>query len=255
MRVAILLLLLVFVGLLGWKEVRRRHARWERPQRVAIVLVETPGSEVSDELIASFSGEAGAVESALMHERRRYRADAPAPLDLEVFGPVEARRESPVPSGNGLLELLKFNLALFGYARELDSAVSLDADLFDVRIYLRVRESGGSREAAEGLGQHGGTIGVVSTEISHDGISFAWFVALHELFHTRGATDKYDVTGRALVPQGLAEPNQSPLFPQKATELMARGRPLSPSVEDIPGSPSTWVVGEWTAREIGWANE
>ena len=42
---------------------------------------------------------------------------------------------------------------------------------------------------------------------------FALFVAAHELFHTLGATDKYDASGAALVPSGLAEPDLNPLVP------------------------------------------
>ena len=105
---------------------------------------------------------------------------------------------------------------------------------------------------AEGLAQQQGRVGVVSTQISQDGIDLAWFVAIHEYLHTRGATDKYGPNGRALHPQGYADPTQEPLLPQLGTELMARGRPESAIEEDIPGAPETWVVGKQTAEEIGW---
>ena len=34
---------------------------------------------------------------------------------------------------------------------------------------------------------------------------------------------------------------------------MSRGRPVENGEEDLPGHSSTWVVGAWTAKEIGWA--
>ncbi len=251
-RVGVLLTVLFGVCMLGVKEWRRRNVGWERSHRIAVILVQNAGAPLSTDLAAAFAQRADAVERALSVQRQRYSPTADAPVELTVVGPVSEATVPPSLESTGLLDLLTFNLALGRYAEQHDEIAGVDGSSFDVRLYVRVQQADDSREMAEGLGQQQGRIGVVTTAISPSGIDFAWFVVIHEYLHTRGATDKYGVDGRASIPEGLAEPNLVPLYPQPGTELMARGRPLSPTEEDLPGAPSTWVVGKWTATEIHW---
>jgi hypothetical protein len=81
---------------------------------------------------------------------------------------------------------------------------------------------------------------------------FTLFVVAHELLHTLGATDKYEARGRARVPDGLAEPSRSPLYPQRFAEVIARSRPLAPDREVVPETLDALAVGDRTAAEIGW---
>jgi hypothetical protein len=83
-------------------------------------------------------------------------------------------------------------------------------------------------------------------------VDWSLFVASHELFHTLGATDKYDPSGRVQIPVGLAEPDLKPLFPQRYAELMARNRVVSESNSVPPESIDELRVGQTTALEIGW---
>ena len=94
---------------------------------------------------------------------------------------------------------------------------------------------------------------MVAVELGAGMVDFALFVATHELFHTLGATDKYDELGRTRIPGGLAEPHRVPLYPQAFAEVMARTRPLGPRDERTPASLGELAVGPETAREIGWA--
>lgn len=104
----------------------------------------------------------------------------------------------------------------------------------------------------EGESEEGGRIGFVEVELADDMADFALFVAAHELLHTLGATDKYDAAGRARVPEGLADPERAPRFPQLAAEVMARNVPLSATQERPPESLDELAVGPTTAQEIGW---
>jgi hypothetical protein len=83
-------------------------------------------------------------------------------------------------------------------------------------------------------------------------VDFALVVVAHELFHTLGASDKYDAAGRPLVPSGLAEPERQPLYPQTYAEIMTRDRPVSPTAGMVPDRLDDFAVGAVTAREIGW---
>jgi hypothetical protein len=79
-------------------------------------------------------------------------------------------------------------------------------------------------------------------------------VMTHELLHTFGATDKYDLaTGLPLYPDGFAEPDLAPRYPQRLAEIMAGRQPVSAAEARLPDSLEDERVGPVTAREIGWA--
>jgi hypothetical protein len=78
-------------------------------------------------------------------------------------------------------------------------------------------------------------------------------VIAHEILHTLGATDKYDpATLQPLYPQGYAEPERNPRFPQSRAEIMAGRRALSQRDAEMPDSLDDTRVGAQTAREIHW---
>ena len=75
----------------------------------------------------------------------------------------------------------------------------------------------------------------------------------HELLHTVGATDKYDLRNDApAFPDGYGDPQQNPLYPQITAELMAGRRMLSPNRWQQASSLDEVVVGAATALEIRW---
>jgi hypothetical protein len=78
-------------------------------------------------------------------------------------------------------------------------------------------------------------------------------VIAHELLHTFGATDKYDPdSGLPLYPEGYADPEQSPRYPQEQAELMAGRLPLSATEAAMPDGLLNVRIGPLSAREIGW---
>jgi hypothetical protein len=78
-------------------------------------------------------------------------------------------------------------------------------------------------------------------------------VIAHELLHTVGAIDKYDLGDDApRFPDGYGDPAQKPLYPQLTAELMAGRRVLAPGKWQQPMSLDEVVVGPVTALEIRW---
>ena len=77
-------------------------------------------------------------------------------------------------------------------------------------------------------------------------------VFTHELLHVLGATDKYVLsTGDPIFPQGFADPDQRPLFPQKRAEIMGGAIPISTVSFSMPDSLEECKIGRLTAEEIG----
>jgi hypothetical protein len=78
-------------------------------------------------------------------------------------------------------------------------------------------------------------------------------VLAHEVLHTLGATDKYDLaSGQPLVPTGLAEPDRRPLYPQRFGEIMGGRIATAADTAVIADSLDDMRVGPQTAGEIGW---
>jgi hypothetical protein len=81
-------------------------------------------------------------------------------------------------------------------------------------------------------------------------------VIAHEILHTLGASDKYDLATLApLFPAGYAEPERSPRYPQMFTEIMAGRYALTATRYEMPESLDEVVVGQATALEIRWVRE
>lgn len=78
-------------------------------------------------------------------------------------------------------------------------------------------------------------------------------VIAHELMHTLGASDKYaPATNLPQFPGGYGDPEAQPRYPQRDAEIMAGRRAISATEAQMPPDLDAVVVGEQTAREIGW---
>ena len=252
-RVAVLLGVLTFVLLLAWRDVRSRRARnnWDHTLEVAVVVLRlAPTDEAA---LAALRVRTAALETRLADELRRYRPDAPKPFAFSFFGPVDVDARMPVPEGDGVLDLAKQSWASWRYLSAIDSASGVDARTFDTRIYVVVRPpTSAERQMVEGQSEQDGRVGTVEVELDVQSADFALLVVAHELFHTLGATDKYDAQGKTMVPLGFAEPDRRPLYPQRFVEIMARNRPIAANAERVPESLDELAVGPTTAREIAW---
>jgi hypothetical protein len=252
-RVAVLLAILLVVVLWAWRDVRMRRERnhWDRTLRVAIIVLGL--SPVDEATMAALRERTGALEDAFADEMHRYRPGAQRPFAFTVFGPALVTERPPTPASDGVVDLAKQSYAQWRYLSAVDDTTGLDTGLFDARIYALVRApTRKGRSVVEGQSEENGRVGTVEVEIDPNSADFALFVVGHELLHTLGATDKYDASGRVLVPAGLADPSRSPLYPQERVEIMARNRPVAPGDERPPDGLAELTVGQVTAREIGW---
>jgi len=95
--------------------------------------------------------------------------------------------------------------------------------------------------------------GVVFSPLAPDSMDRCCTLVAHELCHTTDATDK-DVGEQSLHPDGLAEPDRRPLYPQGKAEVMALGIPEARGVERRVEELTQCVIGRKTAEEVGWAS-
>jgi len=251
LRVLLLLSVLGIVVLYAVHDVRSRRARndWQRRLDVALVIVTAPGVDAG--AVTALRRRVPELSAALGRECRRYRANGPRPFDFATYGPVALEVPLPEAGGEGLADAARYAWALHGFTSDIDARADVPSRAFDARVYLLL-EPATKQAIVEGRSEHGGRVAIARAELDVETVDLALFVAAHELFHTLGAVDHYGPDGRALLPDGLAEPDRVPLFPQPRAEVMARNRPLSATEEARPESLDELAVGPSTAREIGW---
>ncbi len=253
-RVAVLSLTLAVVCLWACQDVRARRARneWHAPVHVGLVIVQR--GAVDAHALALLRARTSELERRLASEFQRYRASpGVAMIQFAWYGPVAVSELPPDEADEGFWAKIRQNYRLWRYTRAIDAAAKVPAHELDSRIYVVVEPGQLTRSSlVEGFGEPRGRIGVARVELSVETVDLALFVATHELFHTLGATDKYDASGRTSLPFGLPEPDLVPLFPQRYVEVMARNRVVSESGEVPPQSLGELRVGRLTAEEIGW---
>jgi len=254
LRLGILLGLLVVTLAWAYREVRSRHTRneWQRPLEVAVAFVQL--GAVDPSIVAELRARFPALELRLRDEYHRYGGQLPRPVNFTLYGPVAIDRPPPPDPDATLLSLAQHTYERWRWTHAVDIASDLPMRAFDSRIYLLLRPPHDeTRSLVEGSSEFGGRVGVARIELAPSTVDLALFVVTHELFHTLGASDKYDSNGLTVIPDGLVEPERVPLYPQRYAEVMTRNLVVAAGTERLPDSLAELGVGALTAREIGWS--
>lgn len=253
-RIAALLGVLLFTAAWGAWTAWSRHVRtrWDRPLQVGLVLL-ARGDEVDPE---HWRRGASALSSRLAAEMERWRGPGPAPFQLTVVGPLPWDGALPMaPASGSFLDRVRHAVEVWSASRDVDRLAGGAAGGFDLRVlFLAESLAGGPVGFAEGAGALNGEVALVRGSGKGD-LSIPLQAIGHELLHTVGATDKYDASGHARVPDGLADPDRDPPYPQSHAEWMVGEIPIGPGAGRLADSLDDLQVGPATAREIGWVRE
>ena len=126
----------------------------------------------------------------------------------------------------------------------------------DVQMFVAYFDPETHPKLRHSLGLRKGMIGVVNAYASRTMAQRNNVVIAHEFLHTVGASDKYDPSNKQpLYPDGYAEPDRIPLYPQRKAEIMGCRIPLSEHDAVMPDSVMKASIGPRTAQEINWFNQ
>ena len=247
-RISILLLVLFFVSVSTLLS-QSRSTDWNNSLWVKVYPINADGSAVVANFIdkmevRDFEG----IEAFVQRETERYRPGLDRPVRLELGMPV---REQPpaLPDSPNMFSIMLWSLKM----RWWSSTVTNGHDEIepDVRIFVRYHSPDSYIQLENSVGLQKGMVGIVNGYASRRHRGANNVIIAHEFLHTLGATDKYSPeTGHPIGPDGIAEPDRKPLYPQRYAEIMGGRIALAADDSEMPRSLARAVIGSLTASEI-----
>lgn len=250
LRILFLLLILLLVAINAWLQ-RAHTTDWDAPLLVALYPINADGSERAAAYLDKLpETQFKTIEQFFDKERHEYSVNLERPIRFALAPILKDRPPAPAREPH-MLQIMGWSLHLRWWATF--SVPRPPGPTPSIRLFLMYYDADKNPVLPHSTALQNGLIGVVNVfaDKSMNGANDT--VIAHELLHTLGATDKYDlVTTLPIHPHGFAEPERRPLYPQHFAELMGGRVPLTPNRAEIPDSLEFVLIGPATAAEIGW---
>lgn len=246
----IIVLLFIFATVVQQTWLDKADLAWKHNLYVAVYPVNADGSaNVSAYLRKLSRDDFEPVAEYFAEESAQYQLGFRRPIELQLGAQVEDVPPAPPPDGS-ILNTIIWSLKFRAFAWANSPKVNVRPD---IRLYLLYHDPKTHPTLSHSTALNKGRIGRVNLFGDQSYAKQNLVITAHELLHTLNATDKYDLaTTLPAYPDGFAEPNKTPLYPQNFAELMGGRIPVSENKADIPPSLKHTLLGEKTAREIGW---
>lgn len=250
-RIALLLFVLATVAQQAW--LSERDLEWGRNFYVALHPVNVDGSPKVEAYIATLRQEQfEPLTEYFAAEAQRYGLQMYQPFAIRLGSPVQDHPPLP-PRSASTMDAMLWSLQFRWWAWRHSPAMPVQPK---IRLYLLYHDPARTAALSHSTALSKGRIGLVHVYGDAGAEAQNRVVIAHELLHTVGASDKYDLaTNQPRYPQGYAEPDREPRFPQRKAELMGGRIPVSATASEIPLGLEATLVGRETAREIQWIKE
>ena len=253
LRIAILLTILVVVAGNQWLT-GNRLSSWEKPLWITIypVLLDSdPDVRRHVEKLSTDSFQV--INDFLEREAAQYGRRLESPVVIQLAQPLTVLPPAlPVESSGLNVALWSLKMRWWSWRNGAQDGLIGD----DIKMYVLYQKRNFEGPMERSVGMKNGSYGLVNAVASRQMAARNRIVIAHELLHVLGAGDKYDPhTGQPMAPDGLADPAQSPLYPQDRAEIMGGRIAISPNNWRYPASLKFCVIGTQSATEIGWITE
>ncbi|MEH6455250.1 MAG: hypothetical protein V7749_02945 [Cocleimonas sp.] len=248
-RITLLLLILAYIGIDTLLS-NERATDWKRSLRVVIYPINADRSEQAEKYINQLQiSHFDSINVLLESQSKNYNRDLIEPLRISL-APELKSLPPKIPETRSGLSVLWWSIKLRFWAWNEDNYSGPKAQIkayalfFDPKTHESLKHSTGLKKAKLSINYLFASTG--QTEQNN-------VVLLHEILHTLGASDKYDLSnGIPHYPEGFANSEQQPLYPQRKAEIMGGRIAISESQAKIPDSLKRVIIGLQTAKEIGW---
>jgi len=248
-RISLLLIILAHV-VLSTYVTQPRITDWSNPVWVYIYPIIGDNNDATQEYVESIDdNHYSQMEAFLKSEANRHGREIGSPIFLQVTKPSY---EHPpiVPSNANPLNIAWWSLRMRVWSwrteRQYDRAKP------DVQIFVIYHDPSQVQMLERSIGVQKGRVGIVNAFARRLMKGQNQVVITHELLHTLGATDKYEPSSnQPIYPDGIANPDRKPLYPQVKAEIMGGRIALSPMDAIMPRSLTDVIIRQKTATEIG----
>lgn len=249
-RIALLLIVLALVIHNVFSDARR-IASWDAPLFVTIYPTNADGSAVAERYLQSLESEDfQPVADRMAEEAARYGLPLDRPIYIELAEPI-----ADPPPQQPIRGTWFQRMAWVAKLRWWNWTFDDQGRNPDIKVIARFHDPSGRQRLPHSTGLERIRIASAHLFASRKLRGANHVVLLHEILHTVGATDKYDLaTGEPHFPDGYAEPERSPLLPQRGAEIMAGRIPVAPGRFVQAESLDRIVFGPATATELGWTD-
>lgn len=248
-RIYILVVILLFVALDAWLT-QARSTDWDNSLRVTVYPINADDMPATEQYMASLSTEAfSAVETFFSRETARYGFSLDEPVRI-TLGPAVSEQPPRLAKNPNILSVMFWSLKMRWWIGSVTKG--LDAIKPDIKVFVRYHQPVEQLALENSIGVQQGMFGIVNAFADRSNRQRNNVVLAHELLHTIGASDKYEPsTNQPVAPIGLAEPEKTPLYPQRFAEIMGGRIAVSPSKAVMPDNLKDVLIGLDTAQEIG----
>lgn len=248
LRIGILLFILATVAHRTW--LAGAHTEWKKSLYVNVYPVNMDGSAVAERYIASLHSEQlEEIGDYFAGQSMAYHLPLARPFELRLAPKVAQQPPQPERAAS-LLQTVLWSLRFRWWASQNSPATAVRPD---IKLYLLYFDPATHALLPHSTALSKGRVGLVNVFADAAYSKQNNVVIAHELLHTVGASDKYDLsTNQPAYPAGFAEPDKVPRYPQALAELMAGRRPVTESQAEMPASLRQTLLGPATAQEIGW---
>src|SRR5215469_14984770 len=212
-----------------------------------------PGSATTQEYVATLTPkDFTAIEAFFAREGQRYGLKLEQPVHVELY-PADSKLPPSLDPSAGPLGIAWWSLKLRYFAAQATPVPGRAPPR--IRLFLLYHDPATLNPVPDSHGLQKGLVGVVHLFAESAMAGRNDIVIAHELLHTVGASDKYDLgSGAPRFPIGYADRDQQPLYPQERAEIMAGRRAVSAYEWDMPRTLASVVIGPETALEIRWTH-
>jgi hypothetical protein len=249
-KIRVFILLIILATVVQQTFLDKADLDWKDNFYVLVYPVNADGSAEVGAYIKTLTREDfEPIAAYFAEEGARYNLGMRRPIEVQLGEIVNEVPPAP-PVGGSMFNAIIWSLKFRWFAWQNSPKVNVKPD---IRLYLLYHDPATTSVLSHSTALHKGRIGRVNLFGEKNYAKQNLVILAHELLHTLTASDKYDlVTNLPIYPDGFAEPDKSPQYPQTFAELMGGRVPINETQADIPKSLSQTLIGPKTAREIGW---